>query len=207
VAARKGPRPPAIFAAVIIDPSESFETAARRIVPAQKAKTRGERLRRLEIYVFPALGPLPVSEIRGGHVRAVLEAALDALCRTSIGHVLDDIAGVFDQLWRDEVIPENPARKVKVPAGAREDDPDQCSVASRSREKQTANPFELQCQLVISCRNRPRPWTSPRTRQLNGLRKPRKVWGTMGAGMKKFSMPTSSARERCLSCSKVSIHE
>jgi hypothetical protein len=61
LAAKKSPRPPVAFAAIVIDPNEAFESAARRIVTAQKVKTRGERIRRLEIYVFPTLGPMSVS--------------------------------------------------------------------------------------------------------------------------------------------------
>jgi integrase len=153
LAAKKVARPPVPFAAVVIDPNETFETAARRIVTAQKAKTRGERLRRLEIYVFPTLGRLPVFEIRGAHIRTVLEAALDMLCRTSLGHVLQDISGVFDQLWRDEVISDNPARRVKIPPGARDDDRPRIVLTDDEFARLAAWPMinpELRCLIMAS---------------------------------------------------------
>jgi integrase len=101
---------------------ETFESAARRIVPTQRAKTRGERLSRLERFVFPMIGDMPVGSIRGLHIRGVLVAALPKLGKTSLGHVLDDIAGVLDELWRDEILAENPARRVQVPGAARLDE-------------------------------------------------------------------------------------
>jgi integrase len=101
--------------------NETFESAARRLVALQVAKTRGERLRRLEMYAFPLLGEVPVREILGFHIKPVLAAALPALARTSIGHLLDDISSVLDELWRDGVLAENPARRVRVPGAARVD--------------------------------------------------------------------------------------
>jgi integrase len=87
----------------------------------QGAKTRGERLRRLEMYAFGPLGALPVGEIRGFHIKPVLVAALPALARTSLEHLLVDIGSVLDELWRDGVLPENPAKRVRVPGAARQD--------------------------------------------------------------------------------------
>lgn len=98
---------------------ETFEQASRRIVPTQGVKTADERLRRLEMYAFPRLGALPVTAIRGAHIREALdEAASQGLSRTTVGHLLDDISGVLDNLWRYEILTENVARRVQVPKSA-----------------------------------------------------------------------------------------
>jgi integrase len=103
--------------------AETFEDAARRIVPGQGVKTSDERLRRLETYAFPKLGHRLVTGLRGADIREVLDdAAAQGLSKTTVGHILDDISGVLDSLWRYEVIPENPAKRVEVPKTAKVDD-------------------------------------------------------------------------------------
>lgn len=108
------------------DPSaagaETFEHAARRVMSAALIATKDERLSRLERYVFPVLGALSVTKVKASHIRTALDAAVAyGLGRSAARHLLDDMAAVLDALWRDEQIPENPARKVLVPAAAKID--------------------------------------------------------------------------------------
>jgi integrase len=133
--------------------SETFEAAARRIVPTQRAKTRGERLSRLERFAFPLVGDMPVGEIRSLHIRGVLVAALPKLGKTSIGHLLDDIAGVLDELWRDEILAENPARRVQVPGAARVDERPRVVLTDDEFTRLAAWPAimpELRCLIMVS---------------------------------------------------------
>lgn len=98
---------------------ETFEEAARRIVAAQAEggmRTASWRLRRLEAYVFGALGPMDPATIRASHVRAVLEAARDAgKARDTLLHIKHDISAVLGDLWRAELIAENVTARVKAP--------------------------------------------------------------------------------------------
>ncbi len=102
--------------------AETFAEAARRVVGASVIVTRAERLSRLERYVLPALGATPAVKLRAAAVREVLEAAAArGLGRSGCRHLLDDIGAVLESLWRDEVLPENVARRVQVPASAARD--------------------------------------------------------------------------------------
>lgn len=102
---------------------ETFEQAARRLVPTQGIATGGERMSRLERFAFPAFGGLAVTRVRPTHIRAALEAALSTgRSRTTISHLKDDVSTVFQGLWREETVPENPADRVEVPSEAMDDD-------------------------------------------------------------------------------------
>lgn len=102
--------------------AETFESAARRVMSAALIATKDERLSRLERYVFPVLGGLTVGKVKAQHIRTALDAAVAyGLGRSAARHLLDDMAAVLDALWRDDQIPENPARKVLVPAAAKID--------------------------------------------------------------------------------------
>ena len=131
-AVRKGNRPTDEEAAA----PETFEEAARRIVARQavegisEAKPRkaqkGEapedaspRLRRLKRWAFEELGHLRITTIDTGHIRNVLAAVLAAgLSKSTVDHVRDDLSSVFNALWSDNKVPENPVKKVPLPKGA-----------------------------------------------------------------------------------------
>lgn len=98
--------------------AETFEQAARRLVPVS-IKTWRDRMARLETDAFPKIGTMAVTAVRPSHIRAALESAVDrGLSRTTCSHLLVDISTVLGELWRDEVIAENPAKRVRVPKGA-----------------------------------------------------------------------------------------
>ena len=64
----------------------------------------------------PSMGSLYLPDVRPLHVRAVLDAvAAKGLGRQSLVHVRSTMHLIFDQAWRDELIPENPVLKVKLP--------------------------------------------------------------------------------------------
>src|SRR5450432_726563 len=105
---------------------ETFEEAARRVVKGQKAEglaTWKDRLHRLSTFAFPEFGAVPVTAVRPTHIRQALDLAHErGLSRRTIQHVKIDISTVLAELWRDEVLPENAATRVRVPKAARVDD-------------------------------------------------------------------------------------
>jgi integrase len=104
--------------------TETTTEAIRRVVAQQGReglKTWNERLARLERYAVPEIGALPIDEVRPGDIRDLLERAGETLSKQSVTHVRNDLGTVFGALWRDEMIPENPVRRVKLPKGLRVD--------------------------------------------------------------------------------------
>jgi integrase len=130
---------------------ESFEHAARRVSEASRIATRAERLRRLEMYAFSEIGGLVATKVKASHVRAVLDAAVArGLGKSAVRHLLDDMAAVFDSLWRDEAIKENPARRVLVPEGAKTDQRPRV-VLSDAEFSQLINWASLPLYLKVMC--------------------------------------------------------
>ncbi len=105
--------------------SETFAEAAKRIVQKQKdegLRTWKERWRRLERFAFPEFGNLDPREIRPAHVREVLEGAAGlGRSRSTVHQLKVDVSSVLGELWRDEVLPENVAARVRIPKSARVD--------------------------------------------------------------------------------------
>jgi integrase len=99
--------------------SETFEQAARRIVPTQGVKTADERIRRLEMYAFPRIGKRPIDKILAADIRDIVENVSKKLSLTTVGHILADISGVLGHLYRREMIPENVAEKILLSEDAR----------------------------------------------------------------------------------------
>jgi len=109
-------------AAEAVDVGESFEDAARRIVGASTIGTKAARLRRLENHVFPHFGAKPVKDVRAGDLRAVLEGLAKAgASKESCKHVRNDASVVLGELWRNDMLPENIAAKVRIPKQAKTD--------------------------------------------------------------------------------------
>lgn len=104
---------------------EVFKDAAERIIEQQAKdglKTSKERLSRVRRFTFEQLGALPINEIGPAHIRGVLEGARDAgLGKQSVIHLRNDLGGVFADLWRDELIAENPVKRVTLPKGLKVD--------------------------------------------------------------------------------------
>lgn len=101
---------------------DTFEEAARRIVQQQAGEGLAswkDRLARLQRYAFPTFGALPVTEVRPSHVReAVMQAFEAGKAKGTTQKLLVDCSTILGELWRDEVIGENPAARVRVPKGA-----------------------------------------------------------------------------------------
>ena len=99
--------------------SETFREAAERIVRASDIRSKQRRLERLDMYAYPQIGAIPVTELKAADVKDVLnEVAAKGLSRQLCVHVKNDIGAVLGELWRDEVLPENVVARVRVPKGA-----------------------------------------------------------------------------------------
>ena len=71
----------------------------------------------------PDVWALAITAIRPPHVLEALEACQrDGKSRRTIMQLKIDVSTVLDELWREEQIPENVARKVRVPKNARVDE-------------------------------------------------------------------------------------
>lgn len=130
---------------------ETFEEAARRIVPEQGIKSESVRARRLETYAFPELGSTPVDKLRAADIRHALEAmAQQGLSQQSVKHLLADISGVLGTLWRDEVLPENAAKRVQVPKFAKVDGRPRVVLSDDEFSRLVAWP-DLHAELRVMC--------------------------------------------------------
>ncbi len=70
----------------------------------------------LKNHILPKLGALYLADVRPAAVRELLDAvAKKKLGRQTLVHVRATVRGILGQAWRDELIPENPVDKVKVP--------------------------------------------------------------------------------------------
>ncbi len=113
---------------------ETFEDAARRIIAQQESdgvKTADDRLSMLERYAFPMVGNVAASRITATQIRSVIDhASAGKMKRDDQGKLYQDkedkpkantlknllryISTVTAQLWRDEVLKENPCSKVQL---------------------------------------------------------------------------------------------
>ncbi len=111
--------------------SELFQEAARRVAKAQTAagkKSWAGELARLEEHVFDALGPMLVKDIRARHITEALENVTVQVrgsdkqvkaSRQTLKNILSAVSVVLDDLWRKEQLPENVAKRVKLPKSDR----------------------------------------------------------------------------------------
>ncbi len=111
---------------------ETFAEAARRVADAQTASGRKSwkaELARLETHVFLVLGPMSVSDIRARHITELLENVTVKVGRTdkqaapsrqTLKNILSAVSVVLDDLWRKEQLPENVAKRVRLPKSDRQ---------------------------------------------------------------------------------------
>lgn len=104
---------------------ETVAQAIERLILMQRddgLKTWIERRSRLRQYAATQIGNLDVRKVRPEHIRQVLDHAHSSgLGKQSVTHIRIDLSTIFGQLWRDEVIPENPVRRVKLSKKLRQD--------------------------------------------------------------------------------------
>jgi integrase len=90
---------------------ETFEAAARRLVPTMPLKGKGPRARmsRLERFAFPIIGRKKVSAIESPHVKDVLAAAIEHHGKrtTAVKHLFIDISVILGVLHSDNILKEN----------------------------------------------------------------------------------------------------
>lgn len=95
---------------------ETFAEAAERIVGASKIASKAHRFGRLKNHVLPLIGKKPVTEVTTTDIRDCLERIAEkGLSQDLVVHVKHDIDAVLGDLWRDEVLAENPVARVRVP--------------------------------------------------------------------------------------------
>jgi len=102
---------------------ETFKDAVERICTGlDYQKTIENRRSRLRRYAGH-MDALRVDKCGAIHLREALDKAAKAgKSKGTIGLLKKDLNVVFGSLWRDEIIKEDPSRKVKLPGGLREDD-------------------------------------------------------------------------------------
>jgi integrase len=67
-------------------------------------------------YINPILGSLVLGAVRPADVRKVVDTAIArGRGRQTVVHILATTSRVLQEAWREELIPENPARRVRVP--------------------------------------------------------------------------------------------
>jgi len=70
----------------------------------------------LDRYVLPAIGKLPVSDVRANHVRGILEeVTAKGLRRASVAHVRGVMKRLFRAAGEEELIEADPTQFVRVP--------------------------------------------------------------------------------------------
>lgn len=105
---------------------ETFNQAADRICRQRQKDGTGvsDQVQRLRDYVRPHIGRMRVTDIRAGHLQEVLEKACDlGKSKETLTHIRKEMKCIFQALWREEQIPENPCQKGKVliPKRAKDD--------------------------------------------------------------------------------------
>ncbi len=107
--------------------TETVRKACERVVGMFRETgmvTWKERLARLEHYAWPKIGQMLVTEVRPPDVRRVLEGMRDAgLGRCSVVKLREDLQIVFECLWYDELVLQNPVKRVTMKSirGCKED--------------------------------------------------------------------------------------
>lgn len=104
---------------------ETVEQACRRVVESAKRdgmKTWKSLQSNLDLHALPHIGHMHVNKVGPRDIRLVLEEARDkGLAKQSLLNLKNAMSKVFDSLWRDEDIPNNPVRQARLPNGAKQD--------------------------------------------------------------------------------------
>jgi integrase len=99
-----------------IGATETFESAARRIVSSQNIASQKKRMSRLARLAFPIIGNKRITEITATMVKDCIQAAIDNARgkRTSaVKHLFVDIDSVLGTLFSDDELPENVCKRIK----------------------------------------------------------------------------------------------
>jgi integrase len=95
--------------------AETYAVAAARL----RAERRAEGKRAVEdeeradrLHILPVIGELAVTDVRPAHIREILETARDnGLSGKTLLNIRAAASVVFDSLWREEQITENPVKR------------------------------------------------------------------------------------------------
>ncbi|MGC4755596.1 tyrosine-type recombinase/integrase [Micromonospora trifolii] len=77
----------------------------------------------LRLHILPALGPLPLVDIRRQHVKTLAVALGKRLSPRSVADVIMVLSMVLQEAVEDRRIPFNPCRGVRIPKGIRAERP------------------------------------------------------------------------------------
>lgn len=101
---------------LVAEKSESFESAARRVLAESTIKDKKKMLGRLANHAFPVLGDVPVSELTSVHILDALEetAAKVGGWTGSVRNVRDAIGKVLGVLVERRVLDVNEALRIKL---------------------------------------------------------------------------------------------
>lgn len=101
---------------LVAEKSESFESAARRVLEASVIRDKKKMLGRLVLHAFPLLGNVPVSELTSVHVGDALEelAGKSGGWTGSVRNLRDAISKVLGSLVERRVLDVNEALRIKM---------------------------------------------------------------------------------------------
>jgi integrase len=94
---------------------ETYQEAAARVRTQRELEGRkavsDERIHDT-LYLCPVFGEMPVTAIRPAHIRDALEAARETgKSQKTLANIRGSASIVFEELWRSEVIEENPVKR------------------------------------------------------------------------------------------------
>jgi integrase len=99
---------------LVAEKSESFQTAAERILAASTVKNKKKILGQLRKYAFDVIGDIPVSEVTSVHILDVLADVESALGWTgTVKNVRDAVSMVLRVLVERRVLDVNEAQRIK----------------------------------------------------------------------------------------------
>lgn len=101
---------------LVAEKSESFETAARRVLEMSAIKDKKKMLGRLANHAFPVIGEIPVSELTSVHILDVLEDTAGKVggWTGSVRNVRDAVSKVLGVLVERRVLDVNEALRIKL---------------------------------------------------------------------------------------------
>jgi integrase len=98
--------------------AETVSEAAERILDSREVRDVENDQIRFRLHIDKLIGSLEVTEVRSSHIRDVLDAAKVAgKSKRTLVHIRRVLNLIFDALWREEILSENPVARVRVPGG------------------------------------------------------------------------------------------
>ncbi len=94
---------------------ETYAEAAARVRTLRRSKGKksvSDEEIHDRLYLNPVFGDMPITAIKPSHIREALELVVDAgKSHKTLTNIRAAASVVFESLWRDELIPENPVKR------------------------------------------------------------------------------------------------